>query len=430
MKPVAYDILRLLLGPFSETPRGIDRIDLGCALHLLKDESLNCIGLLPTPWATRWFRREHILEYETFFERMWGEIQTSKTDVIFERVRSRLLGAPKKQAICAPRSKHMQNLRGLWRFYAMLLQNSWSIGRSSTSLPNGSLYLNIGQLSLSRPALLKWLDSRRDIRSIFMVHDVIPLSHPNIVSSGNTKLHERLMINAIQYGHMLLTPSEAAREAVEEEIAKRGAGRIPVRAVPLPINDIFLTQEAPDPDLARHPYFVICGTVEKRKNHILILNAWRALENYYGSDTPKLVICGSLGWGSEVVLRFLGDHPEVRRHVIMAEGISTVGVKRLMANARAVLTPSFAEGFGLPPIEALATGTPSLLSNIPSHREGAGSFGIFLEPDELEAWIENIVRLTENDEAYSVLRRTIANFRPNTWARHCDKLKGAMCELE
>ena len=135
MKPVAYDILRLLLGPFSETPRGIDRIDLGCALHLLKDESLNCIGLLPTPWATRWFRREHILEYETFFERMWGEIQTSKTDVIFERVRSRLLGAPKKQAICAPRSKHMQNLRGLWRFYAMLLQNSWSIGRSSTSLP-------------------------------------------------------------------------------------------------------------------------------------------------------------------------------------------------------------------------------------------------------------------------------------------------------
>ena len=87
--------------------------------------------------------------------------------------------------------------------------------------------------------------------------------------------------------------------------------------------------------------------------------------------------------------------PAIRDHVIEASGLSTPSLKRLIDNARAVLMPSFAEGYGLPVAEALAAGTPVLASDLPSLRAMGGSAITWLDPVDGLGWLAAIRRLSE-----------------------------------
>jgi hypothetical protein len=68
--------------------------------------------------------------------------------------------------------------------------------------------------------------------------------------------------------------------------------------------------------LAGLPYFVICSTIEPRKNHLLILQVWRELVQREGAGAPKLVIVGGRGWKFEAVAALLDRSPVLRGHVI------------------------------------------------------------------------------------------------------------------
>jgi glycosyltransferase involved in cell wall biosynthesis len=153
----------------------------------------------------------------------------------------------------------------------------------------------------------------------------------------------------------------------------------------LPLAEAFDSPAKPDPLLERVPYFVVCGTVEPRKNHLLLLDVWRQLCALPGR-APQLVVIGSLGWrgGSilDQMLRCETTHGQIH-HV---QGLSTQAMKSLIAGSRGLLSPSFAEGFGLPIIEALHLGAPVLASDIPAHREVAGQNAILLDPLDSPAW--------------------------------------------
>ena len=109
----------------------------------------------------------------------------------------------------------------------------------------------------------------------------------------------------------------------------------------------------PDPALAEHPYFIVVGAIEQRKNLPLLLNVWTELRRRRGKQTPRLVIAGSPGRGGRPILRQLQSFGAAD-DVMVASGLPSPALRRLVVNARAVLMPSLAEGFGLPIIEALA----------------------------------------------------------------------------
>jgi glycosyltransferase involved in cell wall biosynthesis len=129
----------------------------------------------------------------------------------------------------------------------------------------------------------------------------------------------------------------------------------------------------PDLALAGLPYFVICSTIEPRKNHLLILQEWRELVQREGAGAPKLVIVGGRGWKFEAVAALLDRSPVLRGHVIEVSGLTTPSLKQLLDGARALLMPSFAEGYGLPVVEALSAGVPVIASDIPVFRKNAGT---------------------------------------------------------
>jgi glycosyltransferase involved in cell wall biosynthesis len=122
----------------------------------------------------------------------------------------------------------------------------------------------------------------------------------------------------------------------------------------------------------------------------LLLQVWRELVRRDGAGAPKLVIVGGRGWKFEAVAALLDRSPALRGHVVEVSGLTTPSLKRLLDGARALLMPSFAEGYGLPVVEALTAGVPVIASDIPVFREICGSRATLISLLDGERWLATI----------------------------------------
>jgi glycosyltransferase involved in cell wall biosynthesis len=125
---------------------------------------------------------------------------------------------------------------------------------------------------------------------------------------------------------------------------------------------------------------------------------------------------GARGWETEQVADILDRSAALRGHVLELRGLPSLDLVDLIRGARAVLMPSFDEGYGLPLVEALSLGTPVVASDIAVFHEVTQERATFLSPLNGEAWRDTIRRLT-NDEDYALARRAEAGkFEAPTWA--------------
>ncbi len=411
MPQIVYDGLRLLLGAFIRTPRGIDRVDFGYARFLLENWSSDCFGLLPTPWGIRLYDREAALRLLATVQAAWREEQDSDADPAFVSVRCWLTGHPDEQQPGSRRRKTGLAGRGL----RYLRDRNLRLGQSAIQqAPKNAIYLNVGQVGWAAPITTHWLHKRPDIRSIFMLHDVIPLQHPDLVSNGGRMSHDWMLRTVLSRAAGLITTTRSASDTVMETLRQNGLPTVPLRALPLPVADVFLQDDPPDEALRDNPYFVVCGAIEARKNHLLLLKVWRRLVQRNGAAAPRLVVVGSPGHRGGHIVKQFHDTPELKNHVTVVSGLASPSLRKLMANARAVLMPSFAEGFGLPVIEALAVGTPVLASDLPAHREAGGALASYLDPADDIAWFDAIMDLADHRDEADALRGAIAGYRPFT----------------
>ena len=424
-RPIAYDLLRLMLGPMHETPRGIDRIDFGIASSLHTDwpEELNGVTLMP--WGLRYFGRQKMAEAGDLLRTFWKERISPDDDPVYQRLRRFLMDPGHVSQLSPSHSpRWIKQLRGGARLMQFMThRGKWELGKRVRTLPRNSLYLSIGHYGLGTPSLLSWLDDRLDIASIFMLHDVIPLEAPELVAPSSHRLHQRALETILKRGKALIAPSEAAKQAILAELRRRGAPELPIHAVSSPVDEAFMLPVQPDAALATRPYFVICGAIEARKNHLLLLDLWRDLVLHHGRSAPALVIIGAPGFGYEAVRSYIDQCEPLRGFVHVSIGLSTPALCTVMATARALLMPSFAEGFGLPPVEALTLGTPVLLSDIPAHRESADDFGVFLDPTDGPGWRHQIEAMINDTSDYMTLRARTATFRPKTWKQYMSEIQ-------
>ena len=416
-REIVLDICHLSLGFWRATPAGVDRVDASFAAHFLSADGPNRKGLLLTPLGPRAIP---IADARRIFEGVqshWRETQRPEEDTVFARVRDALAGpqpsqprSPRKAAIS---NSFTQALRVGARA-ALLHAGAWA---QITAIGTNAVYLNVSQYPLSRPTYFRWLRERPDVKPVFMIHDLLPIEYPEFFRVDSVERHaRRLKVFAeIAAGAIVSTPAVA--EALLAHLKGLGRKTLPLLVQPLPVSRIFHGHREHDEGLAAQPYFIICGTIEPRKNHLLVFNLWRELARLFGPATPKLIVAGARGWENENIVDMLERCPAIRDHVIEASGLSTPSLKRLVDNARAVLMPSFAEGYGLPVAEALTAGTPVLASNIPSLRAMHGSAISFLDPVDGLGWLSAICRLFEAPAHWDQDRRDrpLAMFSSETY---------------
>jgi glycosyltransferase involved in cell wall biosynthesis len=292
----------------------------------------------------------------------------------------------------------------------------------------GRFYLNIGHQGLDRPGLARWL-RRTAQRPLFFAHDLIPITHPEYCRPGEQQLHARRLRNLVATAEGVIANSAATLAGMRQFARHSGAAMPPAIAAPI-AGAALTTRPAETPPLAR-PYFVVLGTIEPRKNHHLLLHVWRELVQRDGAAAPQLVVIGQRGWECENAADLLERCDSLRGHVLEVGACSDAELARYLRHARALLFPSFAEGYGLPLVEALALGTPVIASELEVFREIAGAVPDFLHPLDGTGWLQRVHEYAARDStARAVQCARLAGFCAPTWKDHFDRVEGFMETLK
>ena len=144
-------------------------------------------------------------------------------------------------------------------------------------------------------------------------------------------------------------------------------------------------------------YFLYLGTIEPRKNLERLIEAYGIFRSRHGERVPKLVLAGGKGWLCDGIYEKAGE-PGLEGSVVFTEYVRSEEICPLMCGARAFVFPSLYEGFGMPPLEAMACGVPVLTSDAASLPEVVGDCAVVCRYDSSEDIAEGLERLCTDDE--------------------------------
>ncbi|HJU19593.1 MAG TPA: glycosyltransferase family 1 protein [Stellaceae bacterium] len=393
---ILFDLSRLLSRAGRLTPTGIDRVELAYAEHLIAGETA---------------RR--------------GEV-----DFVAIAASGRFALLPRQTA-----SAYVAAIAAAWRGHAGLPQP----GRRARNLAlrlrlqpwlhseralharlrragGTAIYLLVSHHHLERRQAIARLKERGQARFVCLIHDLIPMEFPEYALPGQADKHRRRIESAAALADAVIVNSAVTRDAFRPCLER--AGRAPPMLVaPLGIDLADPPADGPSPFAA--PYFVCIGTIEARKNHLLLLLLWRQLAVRLGAAAPRLVLVGQRGWETETAIDLLERCPALNGLVFEESGLPDRAVARLLKGARAVLLPSFAEGFGFPLVEALALGVPVLCSDIPALRENGGAVPEYFDPLDGPGWQAAILDYMAPDSPRRAAQlRRLADWRPASWQDH------------
>lgn len=369
---------------FKPTPSGIGRIDMAIGAALMARHGEHLTGVRLGPGGPKFTSAGTLARLHEAVGRHWSA--EPRNDVALALRQWLIEGGAVRRL--APQASGRSSRIGA----AVKAVRHWPRKAPAFRPAAEAAYISVGYAMLAQPRFFAWLRQRPDIRPVFLVHDLIGMDYPEYFRAEEEAVFAREMRTVLEHARHVITPSEAVADRFRHFARSQDRPDLPVNALRFPVASEFLGGVAYDAALAEVPYFVLCGTIEPRKNHLLVLNIWRELAQA-GGVVPKLVVVGKRGWENEQVIDMLTRSHSLAGHVIEVSGLQTEGLKTIIAHARAVLMPSFAEGFGLPVIEAEALGVPVVASDIPVFREVAGAGARLIAPTDGPGWHRAIVAL-------------------------------------
>jgi glycosyltransferase involved in cell wall biosynthesis len=255
----------------------------------------------------------------------------------------------------------------------------------------------------------------RDQGLVVTVHDLAFRVHPELFPPAWRTLYRLGVRRAARRAHTIVTPSRSTALDLARMTRVRSDR---IRVIPLAAS-LPVTESDPDRVLARlrlpRPYLLFVGTLEPRKNLVRLVRAYRRAVRE-GSLPHGLVLAGPLGWRSDPLLRELrfpgpGD-------VVLTGRASPQQLDALFRGAAAFVYPSLYEGFGLPVVEAMARGVPTIVSTASSLPEVAGDAALAVDPRsviELAGAVQRVLTDTAEAERLSAAGR--ARAKSFSWER-------------
>jgi len=394
---VILDISRLLSRAFHPTPTGIDRVEYVYARELLERMPDRLAFAAVHPAGGYYGRLKD------------GAVRQF---LAFTAVRWRNAGATDSKEGRAAIIRHLIALRP----------------RPVPRAQGPRVYLQVSPHHLDDQEQVGAILRAEGAKFVTLVHDVIPLSHPEFARPQGAAEHRKRLASVDSFASGIIGNSQATIDALAPHL-KRGLEGRAVRVAHFgsdPVEPAGATgHKIPD-----RPYFIYISTIEPRKNHLLLLNVWRRLVEQMGNAAPVLVLVGRRGWENENVVDMLERGAILRGHVIEAGQVSDSEMQALTRHARAMLMPSFVEGFGMPVVEALTAGVPVICSDIVAHREVGGGAPDYLDPLDGIGWMRAIRSYSrEGSPERAAQMERIALWSPPTWRDYFDIVEDILAEV-
>lgn len=261
-------------------------------------------------------------------------------------------------------------------------------------------------------------------RHLLTVHDMTFFTRPALHNRlHRSRLFRQAVRMSIRRAHMVNVPSEAVRRDLLRLIPDVSGDR--VRVTPWGIDSRFRValQSEVRAEVARlgvpQPYILSLGTIEPRKNQLAILDAFRLLVAS-GDTRLHVVLAGGLGWNTRAVLDAAAS-PDLRERIHVLGYVPDKALPWLYRGASLFVYPSIDEGFGFPPLEAMACGVPVIASRGSSLEENLRGAAYLVSPgssSELaDAIRELLVDPVRRDSLVEAGRERAATFRWEDTAR-------------
>jgi glycosyltransferase involved in cell wall biosynthesis len=417
------DVTRIATRVIGSAPTGIDRVEYAYAKEILgKHKELGTVPVITSPLfsgALRVSVTEDILNRVAL---AWRLDTNPCEDSVYQELKRYLGVAAEEQRA------HSYRVRGLPLLSRAMKQGYYpvrSLVRASTRLRRrldrsknrACCYFNSSHTQLEKLERFVWTASA-GIKSVFFIHDLIPIDFPEFVSPGSCVRHEGRLQTVSKLASAILVNSDYTRRSVEAYLSSRRLPVPPIKTIPLGISDWFLNRPDLDPPQPAVPYFVAVSTIEPRKNFLFLFSVWRRLIEQMGSKAPRLVIVGHRGWENENVIDILERSRDLGPFLVEATDLTDAGLASLLSGAQALIAPSTVEGFGLPVAEALSLGVPVIASDIPAHREVAGNCAVYADVIDGISWLDAVKRFLSGDEARDFRSAIKARYQPRSEAEH------------
>lgn len=364
---VLLDISRIIRVRNNKFSTGVDRIDLAICLNFLNSFNKNCHFIYASPVGALILPHELGRELLVHLNAKWN-------------------GQPDEAPV--------RNFTA--RQWAELLVKR-SLRSTAAIINADTTYVVASHSGLGKvPGALRRLDPQQAMRRVVYLHDVIPIDMPEYQRPGTREAFDSYLQEVIAGSVTIVSNSRDTDKRVRS-LAQKRAWQVQDFCVAMPSLEITRGDTLPVVSKAVNdyltdprPFFTIVGTIEPRKNHLLLLNIWRQFA-LAGVDAPRLCIIGKRGWENENIIDMLDRCDVIRESVREFATLSDYEVQVMMKASRALLMPSFIEGLGIPVLEAAALGVPCIASHLDVFTEIAPEGTVFLDPLDGLGWKQAIL---------------------------------------
>jgi glycosyltransferase involved in cell wall biosynthesis len=267
-------------------------------------------------------------------------------------------------------------------------------------------------------------------RAVVTIHDVSFLRHPDTTEAKNLKYLNAKIRDTVRRADAIITDSRFSADEIEALLSVERSKLHPIHlglnSDLAPTGDETIAAMRKQMGLTK-PYLLTVGTLEPRKNIPFLVEVFEHLEDFDG----ELVIAGMQGWKFEPIMERMKQSSAANR-IRYVSFVDDALLPALYSGAELFIFPSLYEGFGFPPLEAMACGTPVLSSTAGSLPEVLGDAAAYVDTFDAAIWHDTMSELLSDSDRMTVLteagRQRAAGFRWSETAHQTWQVYQAVAE--
>ncbi len=431
------------LGQWSGHMTGVQRVvyENMCRLH--SDESVNAKGFSYDPYRNEIFEvnlHEVIARFETATNIPDGgasrssRLKDTAREMYFRipsGVRTRI--TPGQKRLAKEGAKKMlgaahHSLHQVRSLRARMYRFSSAESTPAALIAPHDTVLVLGKIWDSTPLVNLMATRKRQIGFTYvqLVHDLIPLFQPQVFGEGLFDPYAQYAFETLASADTILCVSRSTERDVHRlarELHFPEPHTVVVELGDSPLID--LPSERPSFVGENERFILSVGTVEARKNHQLLYQAWK-LARERKVELPRLIVVGSVGWLVENMLYTIQHDPDTKNSITIHHGVSDAQKKWLFEHCLFTVFPSIYEGWGLPIAESLAYGKVCVASKASSMPEIAGQLLDYCSPFSTDELLLLLERYVDPKSRRAKEQEIVKQYRSRSWQVTYDTIKASL----